>query len=227
MLAQSKLDWFIEAEGIFFGVQLALALWTMTLVFANFFGLITAAAVVPRRLQRALSRSVELTPQQIENILGRNDSDLALALRAGLQALKTGADNDTVRDQALNVCEHSVVLMERRLGQLALFAQVNMLVGLLGTVWGLTSSFSVIGATEVVPKPSELAGGVSQALVTTIVGLLLAIPTLSVYAWLKGRAQLLLMLLEQTTQGVLARCRSTELASPTKAPPVHFPERRS
>ena len=85
----------------------------------------------------------------------------------------------------------------RSLRMLGMFAQVSMLFGLLGTVVGLVSSFSVISKYEVAPPPSELALGVSQALSTTIIGLIVAIPAFFGHAWLQGRADTMLSFVQK------------------------------
>lgn len=64
---------------------------------------------------------------------------------------------------------------------------VAPLLGLLGTVWGLILAFATIATKEGLGKPELLANGVYQALVTTAAGLGVAIPTVVLYYYLKGR----------------------------------------
>ena len=61
------------------------------------------------------------------------------------------------------------------------------LLGLLGTVCGMIEAFSQIATADGLGKPEQLAGGISQALITTAAGLCVAIPTQAAYFWLKGR----------------------------------------
>lgn len=87
--------------------------------------------------------------------------------------------------------------LERSLGALAVFGGIAPLLGLLGTVTGMIHTFQLVkvfGSGNV----KVLSGGISEALVTTAVGLVIAIPVLLVHAFLARRARGLLGTLEQT-----------------------------
>ena len=88
---------------------------------------------------------------------------------------------------------------------LPLFAAIAPLVGLLGTVLGMFKAFGGI-ASDVAAgaKPVVLAQGVSQAIVTTILGLAVAIPSLVAYAVLRRRAAKRISELEAAAEEVLA-----------------------
>ena len=66
---------------------------------------------------------------------------------------------------------------------------VAPLLGLLGTVWGMIVAFSEIASSAGLGKPELLAGGIYQALTTTAAGLVVAIPAIVAYHWLKGRIE--------------------------------------
>ncbi|MEM1329645.1 MAG: MotA/TolQ/ExbB proton channel family protein [Planctomycetota bacterium] len=70
---------------------------------------------------------------------------------------------------------------------IGLIASVAPMLGLLGTVVGILVAFDTISRTDGVPRPGELAGGISQALVTTVMGLLVAIPCTFAYTYLRNR----------------------------------------
>jgi len=79
--------------------------------------------------------------------------------------------------------EGSLVLesVEKRLRVLASIAHLSPLVGLLGTVVGMVVAFASIENLAGAPKPSDLAGGIWEALLTTVFGLLVAIPCMAAY----------------------------------------------
>lgn len=77
--------------------------------------------------------------------------------------------------------------LEHRLSYIALIGTIAPMVGLLGTVDGMVAAFSLIANSPSTPKPSELAEGISTALITTLVGLVIAIPALGVFNILKNR----------------------------------------
>lgn len=83
---------------------------------------------------------------------------------------------------------HQVHEMEKHLNTLGSIAAITPLLGLLGTVVGMIKVFAAITAVGV-GHPQELAEGISQALVTTATGLVVAIPALLFYRHFKSRVQ--------------------------------------
>ena len=75
----------------------------------------------------------------------------------------------------------------------ALFKYNNMdhsiapMLGLLGTVVGMVGAFDTISVTEGPVRPDSLAGNISEALITTVLGLIVAIPCTAIYTWLRSR----------------------------------------
>ena len=85
---------------------------------------------------------------------------------------------------------HETPLLEKNLGVLATIAHIAPLLGLLGTVVGMLKAFQVIEvkAMSMVPvNPGDLAGGIWEALITTVAGLSVAIPTYVAYNYLVSR----------------------------------------
>jgi len=77
--------------------------------------------------------------------------------------------------------------MSSNLRPLIVIGMIAPLLGLLGTVWGMIEAFSDIAGQDGIGKPELLAGGISQALITTAAGLCVAIPTQTAYYWLRGK----------------------------------------
>ena len=71
--------------------------------------------------------------------------------------------------------------VEKRLRLLAAISHLAPLVGLLGTVTGMVLAFARIETLDGAPKPSDLAGGIWEALLTTVFGLVVAIPCMAAY----------------------------------------------
>ena len=94
-------------------------------------------------------------------------------------------------DEAMQEAAHAELpAVERHLRWLSTLAQVSTLLGLLGTVVGLVLAFQVIQVKSVggnPVNPGDLAGGVWQALITTVAGLIVAIPTILAYNYFAGR----------------------------------------
>lgn len=95
--------------------------------------------------------------------------------------------------------------IEKRTHYLATFSNLSVLMGLLGTVVGLIGAFAALGAADPTEKADLLSAGISEAMNCTAFGLMVAIPTLMIHAWLQSRTTALVDGLE----GVCARFVST------------------
>jgi biopolymer transport protein ExbB len=82
-------------------------------------------------------------------------------------------------------------------------ATLTPLLGLLGTVFGMISSFNAIATADAMGRPELLAGGISQALITTAAGLTVAIPALTAYLWFVGRVDRLIIDIDALGQQVV------------------------
>ena len=92
--------------------------------------------------------------------------------------------------------------LEKRVGIIKLLATMAPMLGLLGTVVGMIISFQAMaihGSTDI----KLLAGGISTALTTTVLGLCAAMPLLLLYTLLQSKSQALIQILEQQTAGIL------------------------
>ncbi len=88
-----------------------------------------------------------------------------------------------------------IPVLERNLSTLSTIGNITPLLGLLGTVFGMVKAFNVI-AVMGVGKPEALAGGISEALLTTAFGLSIAIPTIVVFNYLSHRVDKLIREME-------------------------------
>lgn len=75
----------------------------------------------------------------------------------------------------------------RRIEWLNLIGNISPMLGLLGTVWGMINAFFVIVQAGDMPNPAAFAGPIGIALVTTLLGLAIAIPALAVYSVMRNR----------------------------------------
>jgi biopolymer transport protein ExbB len=106
------------------------------------------------------------------------------------------ASRDVLKEVVEDTGRHVVHDLERYLSPLGTIAAISPLLGLLGTVSGMIRSFTAITA-EGVGNPTVLAGGISEALVTTAAGLTVAIPALIAYRHLRGRVDGLVVKIEK------------------------------
>ncbi|MBU4212293.1 MAG: MotA/TolQ/ExbB proton channel family protein [Verrucomicrobia bacterium] len=109
--------------------------------------------------------------------------------------LRIKAGEKDVDDATEKVILSEMTAMEKSRGWLVAFYQVAPLLGILGTVWGLIVAFMVIEKTAAT-DPRMLAGGIYQALITTVTGLLIAIPVILFVEHLRKNTNYLLSLLD-------------------------------
>ncbi len=97
-----------------------------------------------------------------------------------------GADEARLQSAADDAATLALPALSRRLAYLHVLANVATLLGLLGTIAGLITAFSAVGAADPAQRASFMASGISTALNATAFGLVIAIPTLLVHGWLQG-----------------------------------------
>ena len=151
--------------------------------------------VIPRELTDKVWKLVEtrtLTERHIEAL--EHNSPLGRVLAAGL------ANRDKGRDLMKEVIEdtgrHVVHELERFLNSLGTIAAITPLLGLLGTVTGMISAFEAI-TSQGVGDARVLSGGIGEALITTAAGLIVAIPSLIGYRYLRGKVDMLVVEMEK------------------------------
>lgn len=137
-------------------------------------------AIVPQELIATFEGLLNEKRYQDAYDLAKNDeSFLGKVLAAGLAKLQDGYEQAIEAMQ--EVGEDETMKLEHKLNYIALIGTISPMVGLLGTVDGMVAAFQVIAASDTQPKPSELAEGISMALITTLVGLWLAIPAIAIF----------------------------------------------
>ena len=144
-------------------------------------------------------------------------SDKANANNPLGRVLKVHEDNPAMDTETLELKLSEAVLketpkLESGLTLLKIIAAVAPLMGLLGTVTGMIITFQAItifGAGD----PKAMAGGISGALITTVLGLLVAIPTVLLHTVVNGRAQRVIHILDEQTTGMIAEHTEANLRS--------------
>jgi len=129
---------------------------------------------------------------------------IARILKAGI--MKYDRPRPDIKEAIEDAGIHEVPLLERNLGVLATIAHIAPLLGLLGTVVGMLKAFQVIEekAMNMVPvNPGDLAGGIWEALITTVAGLSIAIPTYVAYNYLVSRVDSFVVDMEKSATGLV------------------------
>lgn len=151
--------------------------------------------VIPRHLVAQVWHKVKnnvLDATQLREL--RAGSPLGRVIAAGL--VNMHHDREIMMESIEDTGRHEAHALERYLNTLGTIASISPLLGLLGTVIGMIQVFGTINA-EGLGNAGALAGGISQALLTTAAGLVVAIPSLMAYRYFRGKVDSLVVDMEQ------------------------------
>ncbi|GGY54132.1 translocation protein TolQ [Bacterioplanes sanyensis] len=137
-------------------------------------------------------KNKQLDAQRMKEL--RESSSLGRVLAAGLMNSRHG--RQIMKESIEEVASHEIHEMERYLNALGTVAAVAPLMGLLGTVIGMIKVFAEIMVAGT-GQANVLAGGISEALITTAAGLVVAIPALICHRILQRRVDELVVFMEQ------------------------------
>lgn len=192
---------------------------------------ITAAAIVLERLWTLQDKRVlppELS-QQVWKLIEANqvndkviaalehNSPLGKVLAAGLA--NRHRPREILMERLEDTGRHVVWELERFLNTLGTIAGIAPLLGLLGTVTGIIRSFNAIQAGGM-GDPRALSGGIAEALIATVAGLCVAIPSLIAYRYLRGRVDRIVVGIEKNAMRMadaLEAAHAREHRSPSAA----------
>ena len=141
--------------------------------------------VPPKLLKRAHAQIASGDLRAAYQMCQDGDELLANVLSAGLRMV--GHDRYVIQEAMESEGERGATALWQRISYLNNIATLAPLLGLLGTVWGMMQAFSSIAFETAQVKGMTMAYSVAQAMITTAAGLVLAIPTMAVYFYLRGR----------------------------------------
>lgn len=150
--------------------------------------------IIPPDFIRNVEEKVKANRISEAMYLCQNDnSSIAKVFLAGLKSLGRGMwlVKEAIEDRG----GREGIILERYLGVLSTIANLSTLLGLLGTVSGMMKIFKVI--SQAGENPAILAGGISEALITTFAGLCVAIPVMACHRILKDKAGSLIFEMEE------------------------------
>jgi len=151
--------------------------------------------VLPEELIKKLSSFAEggqVSPKFIEAL--EKNSPLGRVLAAALANRDRG--REIMMERVQDTGRHVVHELERFLNSLGTIASISPLLGLLGTVTGIIRAFNAVMLGGM-GDPRLLAGGISEALITTAGGLAVAIPSFIAYRYLRGKVERIVIEMEK------------------------------
>ena len=133
---------------------------------------------------------------------GKGSPTLAL-LHIAVDSFNAGYTSADIQEDVEEAAISQIHRFSVRLNYLSLFANVSTLIGLLGTITGLMQSFTSLAGVDAAQKASMLASGISQAMITTAAGLIIAVPCMVVYTIFSNRQSVLVKDLDESTVKLL------------------------
>lgn len=181
-----NLVWFmLKSLGIVFGpLLLAISVAMLALVVLLFLDLRMGAAIPPGFVDEFTDIVNKRKFKEAFDMARNDPSALGQVLTAGMSRLQYGLED--AREAAMNTLESIRSDKETKNNYNAVIATVGPMLGLVGTVWGMIQSFSVL-ATATQVNPAKLADGISHALVVTLFGVAISVPAIFFNAFYKNR----------------------------------------
>lgn len=146
------------------------------------------------RINGKVKRQMNSTKVSIDNPLGR-----VMAVKDNYP----NVDTETLELKLSEAILHEMPALQRHLTFIKIISVVAPLMGLLGTVTGMINTFQAITLFGT-GDPKLMAGGISQALVTTVQGLVVAIPLTLLFATLNTRSRNIIHILQEQASGIIA-----------------------
>jgi biopolymer transport protein ExbB len=124
------------------------------------------------------------------------------------------------RDAVVQAGSYALESVEARLRVLAAISHLAPLVGLLGTVTGMVAAFAQIQSLQGTVKPSDLAGGIWEALLTTVFGLMVAIPCMAAFHGFESHADRIARRMQLAVTGLDEALGVTDSGDPATPAPT-------
>lgn len=185
---------FFKAGGMVMWPLLLCSIVAMAIIIERFLALRPSKVISTEDIDRArkMAATGKITEPMLEAL--NNSSLMGRVLSTGLAS--STAPRHIMKENIEEAGRHAVHAMERYLNALGTIATISPLLGLLGTVLGMISVFGSISKAGM-GNPALLAGGISEALITTVAGLFVAIPALIFHRYFKGRVDNYVVQMEQ------------------------------
>lgn len=202
----------IKAGGPIMAPILLCSLFALAIVIEKFIFFASLKTDVPK-LKREIFQCIKDNKiKEAAELCDKNPSPVAKILKAGI--VKFGASREEIKENIEDMSLYEIPRLEGRLNALATIAHISPLLGLLGTVTGMTSNFHTIEVRANSLNPvaaGDLAGGIYEALLTTVAGLFVAIPTYVAYNYFVHRLNRIILEMERAaTELVNFMCHMTE-----------------
>ena len=175
----------IRASGVVGLAIIGLSVVALAIIIENFASLKRDKLAPPEIIDEIQALFEEGQFQEAMELCENEPNYFTRVCGAGIA--KIGHSFDTIQKSLEEMGDEESVKLHQKIGWLSLIANVAPMMGLLGTVMGMVKAFNEIAASGGQANPADLAGGISEALLTTMFGLIVAIPVTASFAFVRNR----------------------------------------
>lgn len=174
----------LKAGGAIGYVVIALSVAMVALIMEHLLS-IRKGSLMPRSLAEQLHQLISGGQfQQADQLCRERPTFLSYVVMSGLKEANFGYN--AVEKAMEDASVEQAARLSRKIEYLSVIGALAPMLGLMGTVWGMIQAFAEF-TEKANPMPADFAPAISEALVTTLFGLLVAVPALAAYAWFRNR----------------------------------------
>jgi biopolymer transport protein ExbB len=221
---KSRFLWVIYSSGVIGAFILGLSIYFVATVIRLFVELRPEVAMPADEVAQCEQLLQARDYQGLYDFASKSQSLYCRLVAVGIAELPSGlAEAREVMDRNADA---ETVDMERKISMLAVLGTLGPMIGLVGTLKGMISSFAVIALSDVQLKASEVAAGISEALLLTFEGVALSVPAIYFFAVFKNRVAKIsvdtLLAADELVRRIAqqAKTRGTNSAAVTPAVPA-------
>lgn len=194
---------FFQSGGPFMFIILATGVIILAVSLERLWVIGRAASVNSGKLTRDVLRLVKNGDYHKASALARKVKGPVGEVAEAILSQTNVRDEEKLMNAADGAATIALPRLSRRLPYLSMLANSATLLGLLGTIFGLTTAFAAVGAADPSQRSAFLAAGISQALNTTAFGLIVAVPTLLIHGFLVSKVEAIVESVDEATVRII------------------------
>ena len=185
-MLQSLAAWF-NGGGPFMWAILAVLAFAVTVVIERLIFYYSTCRVRGTGIVADIARHLNSNDMTKAQQASTGSAPVSVLLRTALERFAAGMSTNEIQEGIEETAIKELPRLGERLNYLVLFANIATLTGLLGTIMGLQKAFSSLGVVEASQKAAKLAQGISELMVCTAFGLMVAVPCMVAYTFLHNK----------------------------------------
>jgi len=219
---KSRFLWVIYSSGIIGAFILGLSIYFVATVIRLFIELRPEVAMPAEEVAQCEQLLQARDYQGLYDFASKCESLYGRLVSVGIAELPSGLQE--AREVMDRNADAETVDMERKISMLAVLGTLGPMIGLVGTLKGMISSFAVIALSDTQLKASEVAGGISEALLLTFEGVALSVPAIYFFAVFKNRVAKIsvdtLLAADELVRRIVQQAKTKGPAAAAATPPT-------